>query len=298
MKSGANLRSRELPLLLNRQCLLVSVFVSICALIATTSRAQAKHDAGAPLPVQDASQNSPTNPPDTNPPAVNAGRPTVTDPASLTAPGWLESEIGGMKNLDRDRTFSTPILLKLTDRSARLQYRLSADGLIFPGTGANAFGDTYAALQYLVTPQKSSGFDVSARLAVKLPTAPSFIGTQKADYGILFLASRDFLPTLHGDFNIGVTNLSRQQAPGTDNQWTATASFSVPIKGGRWGYTNEIVYVSPIQGQKAQVTTMHGLTYAVHRYDVWDVAVQWQLQGGGANLQLLFGRTFFFGHLF
>jgi hypothetical protein len=235
---------------------------------------------------------------DTGPPAVNPGRPTVTDPAALTAPGWLETELGGLKDLDRDRTFSTPFVLKLTSRNNRLQYRLGADGLIFPGQGANGFGDTNAGLQYLFASQSKAKFDLAGRIAVKLPTAPDFLGTRKVDYNVLFLASRDFSPSVHGDFNLGLSNLSRQGAPGTDNQFLATASFTLPIKGGRWQYTNEIVYASPIEGQKSLVTTMHGFTYAVHRYDVYDIAVQWQLHGDGANLQLLFGKTFFLGHLF
>ena len=242
-------------------------------------------------------RNPATDRPDTSPPAVNPGRPTVTDPASLTAPGWLETEFGGVKNLDRDRTFSTPLLLKLTARNERIQYRLAFDGLIFPGQGANAFGDTFAGLHYLFAAQNKAGFDIAGRFTVKIPTAPAFIGTRKVDYNVLFLASRDFSPSVHADFNVGFTNLSRQGAPGTDNQFAATASFTLPIKGGRWQYTNEIVYASPILGQKAQVTTMHGFTYAVHRYDVYDIAVQWQLHGDGANLQLLFGRTFLLGRL-
>jgi len=250
-------------------------------------------------PAQDAKPNNPAPAaPDTSPPAVNPGRPTVTDPASLTAPGWLETEFGLTKNLDRDRTFSTPLLLKLTSRNNHLQYRLAVDGLIAPGVGGSGFGDTYAGLHYLFVPQSKAGFDIAGRVTVKIPTAPAFLGTRKFDYNLLLLASRDFSPMLHGDFNLGFTNLSRQGAPGTDNQILASASFTAPIKGGRWAYTNEIVYTSPLQGVHSQLTTMHGFTYAVHRYDVYDVAVQWQLHGDGATWQVLLGKTFFFGRLF
>lgn len=252
---------------------------------------------GAPLPVR-AQGKEAGEAPDKSPPAVNAGRPTVTDPAALTAPGWLETEFGGVKSLDRGRDFTTPFLLKLTSRNKRLQYRLATDGFLFPGQGSNGFGDTYAALQYLFAPQDRAKFDFAGRATVKIPTAPAFLGTRKFDYNLLLLASRDFSPALHGDFNLGFSSLSRQGGPGTDGQIMASASLSLPIKGGRWQYTNELVYFSPIQGSRAQVTTMHGFTYAVHRYDVYDVAVQWQLHGDGATWQLLFGRTFHLGRLF
>ena len=233
------------------------------------------------------------------PPAVNPGRPTVSDPAALTAPGWLEAEFGLTKGLDRDRTFSTPFLMKLTSKNERLQYRLSFDGYLKPGEGKGGFGDTYAGLQYLIAKQEKSKFDIAARLTLKLPTAPPSIGgTKKVDYSLLLLASRDFTPTIHADFNLALASLSRADAPGTDTQWQATASFTFPLKGGRWQYTNEIVYNSPIAGQQASITTLHGFTYAVHRYDVYDIGVQWQLQGGGANVQVFLGKTFFLGKLF
>ncbi|HLV81228.1 MAG TPA: hypothetical protein VKT32_13155 [Chthonomonadaceae bacterium] len=240
----------------------------------------------------------------TGPPAVNPGRPTITDPASLTAPGWLESEFGAQKDLDRDRNLGTPLLLKLTSGNNRLEYRLATDGYVHLGSGTNGFGDTYAALHYLFAPQEKAGYDLAGRITLKIPTASASLGTGKFDYNLLFLASRDFAHaksgdvTLHGDFNVGIGSLSRQGFPGRDTQTLLSASFTFPIKGGRWQYTNELVYQSPIYGQRGEVTTMHGFSYALHPYDVYDFALQWQLHGDGANFQILFGRTFFFGRLF
>ena len=247
---------------------------------------------------------------DKSPPAVNPGRPTITDPASLTAPGWLETEFGLTKGLDRDRTFSTPTLLKLTDRNRRLQYRLGFDGYLKPGQGASGFGDTFAGLHYLFTNQQQSKFDIAGRISVKIPTARVAIGgTQKVDFNVLLLASRDFTPSIHADFNLGFSTLTQPDpgppgidgvrfGPNVDYLYQATASFTFPLKGGRWAYTNELVYASGTAQADYSVTTMHGLTYSVHRYDVYDIAVQWQLHGSGANFQILAGKTFFLGKLF
>ncbi len=236
--------------------------------------------------------------PDNSPPAVNPGRPSITDPAALTAPGWLEAEFGGQKDLDRDRNFNTPLLLKLTTRSRRLQVRLATDGYVQLGDRTDGYGDTYAALQYLFATQDKARFDIAGRVTVKIPTARAALGTKKFDFSALLLASRDFSPALHGDFNLGVSSLSRQDAPGTDTQTLVSASLTFPIAGGRWQYFNELAYQSALAGQRAQVTTMHGFSYAPHRYDVYDVAVQWGVSGDGPVFQLLFGRTFFFGKLF
>jgi len=238
-------------------------------------------------------------PPDKNPPAVNGGRPTIADPAALTAPGWLETEFGLQKDLERDRDFSTPLLLKLTDRSRRLEYRLAFDGYASLGEdGTDGFGNTSAALQYLLAPQSRAGYDLAARAIVNFPTAGAGLGTKKLDFGALLLASRDFSPWIHGDFNVGLFSLTRQDAPGTDTQLLLAASFSFPFKGGRWSYTNELAYASPLAGQRAQLTTINGFTYAAHRYLVFDAALQWELYGDGAVFQVLAGSTFFLGRLF
>lgn len=238
--------------------------------------------------------------PDKSPPAVNPGRPTITDPAPLTAPGWLEAEFGGMQNLDRDRTFNTPLLLKLTLPNRRWQIRLATDGYLRATDRSDGLGDTYGSLQYLFTHQEKAGFDTAGRVTVKFPTArPALYGTKRFDYSGLLLASRDFTKWgLHGDFNLGIASLSRVDNPGTDTQILASTSFTFPIRGGRWQYFNELAYVSPIVGQRSQVTTMNGFAYAAHRYEVYDVAVQWSLHGDNAVFQVLFGRTFFFGRLF
>jgi hypothetical protein len=243
-------------------------------------------------------QNAPAEKPDTSPPAVNPGRPTLTDPAALTAPGWLETEFGIQQNLNRDRSFGTPFLLKLTMNNRRLQYRLATDGYVRLGDSTDGIGDTYIAAHYLFAPQERAGYDLAGRLTIKLPTARRALGTQKVDFGALFLASRDYSRWIHADYNAGLTFLTRQNAPGNDTQLFLSASFTLPFRGGRWAYTNELTYFSPISGVRAQVTTMHGLTYAVHRYDIYDVAMQWGLYGDGATWQILFGRTFYLGHLF
>ena len=259
--------------------------------------------AGAQTPAsakpEQAAAEAKSAPPDRSPPAVNPGRPTVTDPAALTVPGWLETEFGVAKNLNRDRNMGTPLLFKLTAPGGRTQARLAFDGYVSLGDGSfSGFGDTYLAVQHLFRTQDHGKWDISGRLHLKMPTASDAIGTGKVDFGALLLASRDFTPSLHGDFNLGLTSLTRQQQPGTDTQAIAAASFTIPIPGGRWQYTNELVWTSAIAGTRAAVTTMHGVTYAVHRWDVYDAAVQWSLSGDGATWQVLFGRTFFLGKLF
>jgi hypothetical protein len=238
--------------------------------------------------------------PDNRPPAVTGGTPTITDTAALTLPGWVECDPGSLKNLNRDRILGTPFLLKVTDPNQRLQYRLASDGYVRLGTGVNSYGDTYAGLHYLIASQEKVGFDVAGRFTVKIPTAdPQIGGTKKFDYYALFLGSRDFTKWgLHGDFNLGLSSLSRPAAGGTDYQYLLSGALTVPIRGGRWQYTNELVYFSPIEGQRYRTTTMHGFAFANHRYEVYSAALQWQLHGDGPTFQVLVAGSFFLTKLF
>jgi hypothetical protein len=237
---------------------------------------------------------------DHGPPGVTGGTPTITDTATLSPPGWIECDPGSLKNLDRDRILGTPVLFKMTSGNRRLQYRLATDGYIRDGNKADGFGDTYAGLHYLLASQEKVGYDVAGRFTVKIPTSrPALGGTNKFDFNGLLLASRDFTKWgFHGDFNAGLASLSRPGAPGTDTQYLLAASTTSPIRGGRWQYTNELVYLSPIAGQSGRLTTMHGFAYAVHRYEVYSAALQWQLHGDGATLQVLVAGSFFIGKLF
>ncbi len=238
--------------------------------------------------------------PDNHPPSVTPSAPSITDTATLSAPGWIEADITGFKNLNRDRSFGTPSLLKLTAGNRRLQYRLATDGYIRQGDHTDGVGDTYFALQYLYKPQEKAGFDIAGRINTKIPTGRRELGgTQKFDVGALLLASRDFTKwQFHGDFNIGLSSLTRSGVPGVDYQVLLAASTTTPIRGGRWQYSNELVYFAPIQGQQYRVTTMHGFAFAQHRYEVYSAAVQWQLHGDAATVQVLLSGSFFPGKLF
>ena len=247
-------------------------------------------------------QNTTSGPPldDRHPPAVTGGTPTITDTASLSPPGWLEFDPGSLKSLNRDRILGTPFTLKLTDNNRRLQYRFGTDGYIREGNSADGYGDTYMGIHYLIAAQERVGFDIAGRFTLKLPTSrPALGGTKKFDYYGLLLASRDFTKWgFHGDFNVGLSDLSRPGLPGTDTQLLLAASTTSPIKGGRWQYTNELVYASPILGQHSRFTTMHGFAYAAHRYEVYSLAVQYEMHGDGATVQVLAAGSFYLGKIF
>ncbi len=236
-------------------------------------------------------------------PAVNPGRPTITDPAPLTAPGWLECEIGVQRNLDKDLLLQTPFLLKLTSLNNRLEYRFATDGYdrFRDDTGqvVDGLGDMYASLHYLTTRQGKRSWDTAVRGTIKIPTASGRrgVGTGRTDYGFLLLASKDVTPSLHLDANLGYSALGKPGVGGFDNQGFTSISATIPIPHSRWSYTDEVAYFTGISGTGDQLTTMHGFSYAARPWDVWDVALQFGLSPDTPRYQILFGRTFFFGRV-
>jgi hypothetical protein len=253
-----------------------------------------------PAPAQAAPAQAQTpEAPDTHPPAVSGGTPTVTDAAELSAPGWFELDPGVLKDLDHDALLGSPGTLKFTTTNNRLQYLLGTDGFVQQDLHTRGIGDTYPGVHYLFLTQDKHGFDVAGKIIVKVPTASKDLGgTERFDYSAFALASRDFTKWgFHGDFNAGISALSRGDGPGYDNQVLLSGSTTSPIPGGRWQYTNELVYFSPMPGQDYRLTTMHGLSYAAHRYATYSAAVQVALHGDIPHYQLLLAASFNIGHL-
>jgi hypothetical protein len=240
-----------------------------------------------------------TEAPDTHPPAVSGGTPTVTDAAELSAPGWFELDPGVLKDLDRDALLGTPLTLKFTATNNRLQYLLGSDGFVQQDAHTRGVGDTYPGVHYLFLTQEKNSWDVAGKILLKVPTASQDLGgTGRFDYSGFVLASRDFTKWgFHGDFNAGVSALSRPNGPGYDNQTLVCGSTTSPIQGGRWQYTNELVYFSAIPGQDYRLTTMHGISYAAHRYATYSAGVQLALHGDIPRYQLLLAASFNIGHL-
>ncbi len=239
------------------------------------------------------------DPPDTHPPAVSGGTPTVTDAAEMSTPGWIELDPGVLKDLERDAFLGTPYTLKFTSTNNRVQYLLGSDGFVQRDSRTRGIGDTFPGVHYLFLTQDKHGFDVAGKFVLKVPTARTDLGgTARYDYNGYLLASRDFTKWgFHGDFNVGVSALSRQGDPGYDNQYMVSGSTTSPITGGRWQYTNELVYFSPLPGQDFQFTTMHGLSYAAHRYATYSAAIQMAIHGDIPKYQLLLAASFNLGHL-
>jgi hypothetical protein len=226
-------------------------------------------------------------------PPVSGGTPTVTDAAELSAPGWIEFDPGVLKDLVGDPNAGTPFTFKYTTKNRHLQYLLASDGLVTQG-GTAGIGDTYFGAHYLVRTQDKGGYDVAFKGIVKVPTASASVGgTGKVDDSAFLLVSRDMTKWgFHEDINAGLSTVGNGDSTGFSRQILLSYSTTSPFIGGRWQYTNELVYLGAIPGQEARSTTMHGFAYARHSYEVYSAALQVRLKGDIPKYQFLFAASF------
>ncbi len=237
-------------------------------------------------------------------PEINPYRPTVTDPASLTAPGYLEVEIGGQDQHGGEqahRQFSTPTVLKLTDKSGRLEYHVLVDGYVTQtddqGQTTNGFGDLTPGVQYLLVKQTPHTYDLAARLEYKIPSARAGLGTGKTDYDLLLLASKDYSKTVHGDYNLGVYQLGKASGQGFATQYQASAAFSFKLSD-KLTLQDELYGYSGSSENGTLVSTLHALGYQASRDLAFDVGVDVGLTHAAPHYTVLFGTTFFLGKVF
>lgn len=248
---------------------------------------------------------APATPPAT--PAVNPGRPTVTDVASLTVPGYLELESGfnylkGGSGIDYQ--VSQELLLKLTDRSVGTEFRLSTNGYVFQRTSggpsqayAQGFGDTTFGIQHLFVAQTPKTYDLSARLEYKAPTAGRSLGTGKADYNVLLLASKDYTDSFHADYNLGQAFLGADNDAGYVGQTFASASFSYKLPHALTAQA-ELYGFSGNSLNGTDVATGFGLTYTPRPDVVYDGYIGFGLSRDAPTWSITVGCTFFLGKLF
>jgi hypothetical protein len=230
-------------------------------------------------------------------PAVTPYRPTVSNPADLSAPGWLEAELGGQRsyNEDHSRGENVPWLLKYAfDENHGLL--LGGGGYVsaqVPGAPSQAsFGDTYLEWKQRFPVSDSAAFGIEA--GVVAPTATHNLGAGKAQWLVNGIFSTD-LGALHLDANLGETHGG--DAPPTVSSWQTgwAAAISRPIAG-NWGAAFELSGIYQ-QGTATQSQALVALSYNWSRQLVLDCGAAYGLTHAAHDRSLFAGATFLIGRL-
>jgi len=230
-------------------------------------------------------------------PSVTPYRPTVSNPADLSAPGWLEGELGGQRsfNEDHSRGDNVPWLLKYAfDENYGLL--LGGGGYVsaqVPGAPSQAsFGDTYLEWKQRFPLSDAAAFGIEAGIVA--PTAAHDLGAGKAQWLVNGIFSSD-LGAMHLDLNLGETHGGDMPAQVSSWQTGWAAAISRPLAG-NWGAAFELSGIYQ-QGAPSQSQALFALSYNWSRQLVLDCGAAYGLAHAAHDRSIFAGATFLIGRL-
>ncbi len=234
-----------------------------------------------------------------DPPTVTPYRPSVSAPAALSAPGWLEAETGFQRSRADDprRRDSLPYSLKLAftpDWGIRiggdaLIRQLGADGVVVHGGG-----DTSFVLKRRFAVNDASAFGLE--LGFKLPTSRTGLGSGHGDAGLTGIYSSDLAPKWHVDINVSATRLGGVGLGESAWQKAWAAALSRNLND-QWGATAELSGTQ--RGGAARTSqALVAATYSVSNAVSLDAGVSKGLSAASGGWSTFFGATFLVARLF
>ena len=224
-------------------------------------------------------------------PSVTPYRPTASNPAALSAPGWLEVEAGFLKTRGGDGAHqeSMPYLLKyaftpdfgiLLGGDARI-WQTESDGHRFSGSG-----DTSLLLKQRWAPGGDDGPALGLEYGVTLPTAKTGLGSGKADYLVNGIYSTEAAGSAI-DLNLNLTRIGSIAAGEGRTQLGYAATVSRPLNA-RWGIAAEISGTAR-RGTAPTDQLLAATSYAASPRVVWDAGVAFGLAQAAPDWSLFAG---------
>ena len=234
-------------------------------------------------------------------PDVTPYRPTVTTPAALSAPGWLEGEFGGQflhdgGADDATRRASLPYALKYAF-SEDWGVRVQGEGLVHvksDGVRETGIGDTQLVVKRRFAVNESSAFGLEA--GALFPTARPALqsGSGKTDYSLNGIYSVD-LAGWHADANLIGTRLGARDDGVSRWQKLGALAVSHPLTD-RWQLAGEFAATRQ-SGSPTQAQFLGAVSYSLRHDIVLDAGAvrglnraspSWQ---GFAGMTILLGRV-------
>ena len=224
-------------------------------------------------------------------PSVTPYRPTVSNPAALSQPGWLEIETGwnSSRFSDSSSRGNLPYLLKLAF-SDTLGVLLGGDAYIdqsdLAGNRLSGAGDTLLMLKQKWAASEDGNSAYGLEYGFKSPTAKEGLGNGKTDY----LANGIYSTELSGntiDLNANLTVLGDAQPGEAVQQWGWATTWSRPLND-RWGIAAELSGYTR-QGTQAGSQFLGAVSYNMNRRVVWDAGFTAGLSPGTATWSVFAG---------
>ena len=174
---------------------------------------------------------------------VTPYRPTVTNSAALSEPGWLELETGIAAQHDKDgsRQNSLPYLVKFAV-TPDFGVLLGGDALVSQvaadGTRVSETGDTTLLLKHRLVLDSDTATALGCEYGFKSPTAATGLGSGKSDLVLNGIYSKDI--SGHAlDVNLNVTKLGDAMLNESNYQYGWSGTLFRPLDD-KWGLMAEV----------------------------------------------------------
>ena len=227
--------------------------------------------------------------------AATPYRPSVSTPAQLSAPGWLEGEFGlqRLTGPDSVRRESLPYSFKYAF-TPDWGVRVSGDSYVRDTDSGSATvgggGDTAIILKRRFAVNEASAFGLE--LGVNLPTAKSGLGSDKTNYSVNGIYSTD-LDEWHMDLNLIGTRVGQIDAD--QGRWQATwaGALSHPLNE-KWGIVGEFSGTQQ-RGIAATAQFLTAFSYSFSKRTVFDFGAAAGLNHATPNMTAFSGATLLLG---
>ncbi|MEO7055205.1 MAG: transporter [Caldimonas sp.] len=227
-------------------------------------------------------------------------RPSVSTPAALSRPGWIEVEAGLQHQHDGGgaRRDSAPVTLKLAF-TPDWGIRVGGDAWVRTRDGAggrdSGVGDTGIVVKRRFAVDDAQAFGLEAGVVVPTARHGAGSGSGKPDYGVNAIYSADF-GAWHTDLNIVATRLGAVAPDAGRTQWLGAASLSHALDE-RWGAVAEISATRQ-RGQADTLQLLTALSYNVSKRLVLDAGAARSLRSGAPVWSAFAGFTWLAARLF
>jgi hypothetical protein len=227
-------------------------------------------------------------------------RPSVSTPAALSDPGWLEVE-GGLQHLhDEDsRRDSVPVTVKLAftpDWGIRIGGDAWAHVHDDAGGGVSGLGDLGVVLKRRFAVDDASAFGLEVGALFPSGRQGSGQGSGKTDYGLNGIYSTDFGGSWHTDLNLMSNRIGQIDAGTGRTQWLAAASLSNALDD-HWTLIGEVSGTYR-HGVANSSQLLLAASYNVSKRLVLDAGAARSLRAGTPTWSAFTGFTWLAGRVF
>ncbi len=227
-------------------------------------------------------------------------RPSVSTPAALSAPGWLEVEAGFLHEHDGGgaRRDSIPATLKLAF-TPDWGVRVGAAAWVLrrdeSGDRAAGAGDTSVVVKRRFAIDDDSAFGLEGAATVPSSRRGLGSGSGKPDWGVNAIYSADF-GAWHTDLNAAAARLGAHDAGTARTQLLGAASLSRALDE-RWGVVGEVSGTHQ-RGVESTRQLLVAASYNVSKRLVIDAGAARSLRAGASSWSAFTGFTWLAGRVF